>query len=87
MLGVLLNNVSDGIDKGFGLTQALAKEDLESLSGDKDVRLIFNLPLVLLPAKQSGILEKSGSKWHLILTLGLDGGKIVFTLLEEVIAL
>ena len=87
MLGVFSNSALDGINKDLRLTQALTKEDLEFFSGDRDVSLILYLPLMLLPVKQDGILEESGGKLHLILTLGPGGGKMVLTLLEEVIAL
>ena len=87
MLRAFSNIAPNGVNKSLGLTQALAKKSLEFLPGDGDVSFIFNLPLVLLPANQSGILKECSGKWHPILTLGLDGGKIVLTLLEEVIAL
>ena len=87
MLTVFPNSAPNGFDKGLGLTQALIKEDLEFFPGDEDVSLILHLLLVLLSAKQGGIFEKGGGKWHSILTLGPGGGKIVLTLLEEVIAL
>ena len=87
MLGVFSNSTSDGIDKGLGLTQALRKEGFKFFLGDEDVRFILHLPLVLLPAKQGGIFEEDYGKWHPILTIGLGGGKMVFTLLEKVIAL
>ena len=86
MMGVFSNNTLDGIDKGLGLIQALMKEDLEFFLADGDVNLIFHLVLVFLPAKQGGILGKSGGKWHPILTLGPGSSKMVLILLEKVIA-
>ena len=85
MMEVLPNNAPSGIDKGLGLTQALAKEGFEFFPGNKNVYFIFHLPLVLQPAKQSDIFEKNTGKYHPILTLGPNGDKIVLTLLEEVI--
>ena len=87
MLRVLPNNTPDGVNKNLRLTQALAKQDLEFFLCDEDVKLIFYLPLVLLPVKQSGIFKENGGKWHPILIFSPGSGKMVFTLLEEVIAL
>ena len=87
MLGVLLNSASDGVYKGLGLIQASRKKGLEFLPDNGDVSLIIHLLLVLLPAKQGGILEESGGKLYSILTFGSDGAKMVLILLEEVIVL
>ena len=62
MLGVFPNSAPDSIDKDFELTQALTKENIKFFLSDKNVNLIFHLSLVLLSAKQSGILEESGGK-------------------------
>ena len=62
MLEVFPNSTSDDINKDLGLTQALAKEGFEFFLDDGDINLIFHLPLILLPAKQSGIFEKSSGK-------------------------
>ena len=87
MLEVFPNSAPDGVNKGFGLTQVSAKEGLKFLSGDGDVSFMLYFPLVFLSAKQGGILEKSGGKWPPILTFGPGSGKMIFTLLEEVIVL
>ena len=87
MLGVFPNSAPDGIDKSLGLTQALTTKGFKFFLGDGDVNLIFHLLLVLLPAKQSYFLKKNGGKWHLIFTFDLSGSKMVFTLLEKLIAL
>ena len=63
------------------------KECREFLLGDRDVRLILYLLIVLLPAKQGGILEEGGGKWDPILTLSPGNRKMVLILLEEIIAL
>ena len=87
MLVVFPNSALDSVDKGLRLIRALIKEDLEFFPGDEDVDLIPYLPLVLLPVKQGNILEEDGGKWHPILTLCSGGGKMVLTLLKEVIVL
>ena len=62
MLGVFPNSAPDSVNKDLGLTHALAKEGLEFLLVYslvyRDLSLILHLPLVLLPAKQGGILEE-----------------------------
>ena len=62
MLGVLSNNALDSVNKDLGLIQALAKEGLKFLLGNRNVNLILHIPLILLPAKQEGIFEESGGK-------------------------
>ena len=66
MLGVLPNNTLDGVDKNLGFAQALAEESLESLPADRDVSLVFYLMMVLLPAKQGGILQEDSCKRNLV---------------------
>ena len=87
MLEVFSDSILNGVDKGLGLTQASVKEVFKFFPSDRNVSLIFYLPLVLLPAKQGGIFEKGSAKWYPILIFGPGRGKIVLTLLEEVIAL
>ena len=87
MLGIFLNNAPDGIDKSFELIQASAKEGIKFLLSDRDVGLIFHLPIVLLSAKQGVIYEKRDGKWHIILTFGPGSGKRILTLQKEVIAI
>ena len=87
MLRVFSNSTLDSVNKGLGLTQALIKEVLEFFPGDEDDGLIFHFLLMLLPTKQDKVLEESDGKLHSILTLGPGGGKMVLTLLEEVIGL
>ena len=87
MLGVLFDNIPNSVNRNLRLTQALIKEGVKFLSSDWNIDFIVHLPLVLLPAKKSGIFEKDGSKWYPILTFGPGGGKMVFTLLKEVIIL
>ena len=84
---VFPNSVLDGVDEGLGLTQALAKEGLKFFLGDWGINLILHLLLILLLAKQGGIFEEGGDKWHPILIFGPGGGKIVLILLEKVIVL
>ena len=84
---IFLNSAQNGVDKGLEHIQALKKEGLEFLSDDGDVNLIFYLLLVLLSVKQDSILEQDGGKWYPIFTFGLGDGKMVLTLLKEVISL
>ena len=56
MLGVFPNSALDGIKENLVFPQALTKENLESFLADRDVSLVFYPILVLLPAKQCGIL-------------------------------
>ena len=86
MLGVFPNSILDGIDKGLKFTQALVKESLEFFPPNGDLNLIFHLLLLLLPAKQVSIFTESNSKRYPILTFDLTSSKMVFTLLEKVIA-
>ena len=51
MLGVFPNGAPDSVNKGTGLTQALAKQGFESLLGAKNASLIFYLLPELLQAK------------------------------------
>ena len=62
MLRVFLNSAPDGVKKGLGLNQVLAKEGFEFFSSNGNVNIFFYLLLVLLPAKQGGILEENGGK-------------------------
>ena len=87
MLQIVLNCAPDGVYKGLRLTQTLAKESLKFFLSDKNINLIFYLLLVLLPAKQSNILKKGSGIKHPILILSPGSDKMVFTLLEEIIAL
>ena len=87
MLEVLLDSAPDGIDKSLGFVQALAKESLKSLLGDRDVGLVLYLTLVLLPAEEGGILQKSSRKQNLVWVCGTGGSKVIFALLEEIITL
>ena len=87
MLGVFSNNAPDGVDKSLGLTQVLTKEGFKFFASDGNVCFIPHFPLVLLPAKQGNIFEENCGKWYTISTLGPNGGKMVLTLLEEIIAL
>ena len=87
MLEILLNNTPNNVNKGNKLIQALIKKGFELFPSDGNIGFILHLLLMLLPAKQDGIFEETGCKWHTILTFGPNNGKIVFTLLEKVITL
>ena len=87
MLRVFSNSASNVINKDLKLTQASAKKGFKFFPDNQDFNLIFYLPLVLLLAKQNGIFEENSGEKDPILTFGPDGGKMIFILLEEVIAL
>ena len=87
MLGVLPDSAPDGVNESLGLAQALAKEGFESLSADKDVSLVLYLTLVLLPGEQGGVLQKVSRKRDSVRARGTDGSKVIFALLEEIVAL
>ena len=87
MLRVLPDSTSNNVNKNLGFAQPLAKEGLESLPANKDVSLILYLTLVLLPAEQSDIFQKSSRKQNLVQARGIGVGKVIFTLLEEIITL
>ena len=87
MLGVLPDGTLDGVNKSLGFAQVSAKEGLESLPADRDVSLVLYLMLVLLPADQGGVLQEGSRKWNLVQARGTGGSKVIFILLEEIIAL
>ena len=87
MLRVLPDNAPDGVDKSFGLAQALAKEGLESFSADRDVSLVLYFTLVLLPLEQGGIFQEGSRKRNSVWACGTGGGKVIFVLLEEIVTL
>ena len=87
MLRAVLDNASDGVNKSLGFAQTLAKKSLEFLSADKDVNLVFYFMLVLLPAEQGGIFQKSSRKHNLVWVRGTGCGKVIFALLEEIVTL
>ena len=87
MLGVLPDGAPDGVDESLGFAQALAKEGLESLPADRDVSLVLYLTLVLLPAEQGGILQESSRKRDSVRACATCGSKVIFALLEEIVAL
>ena len=86
ILKVFSDNIPDSVEEGLRLTQALTKEDLEFLLGDKYVNLILHFLLLLLLVKKSGNLEECSNKWYWLLTFGPGGSKIVLILLKEVIS-
>ena len=62
MLKVLPDSTSDGVDESLGFARAMAKEGLESFPTDRGVSLVLYLTLVLLLAKQGGVLQKDSRK-------------------------
>ena len=87
MLQVFFKSAPDGINESLGFAQALTKKDLESFSADKNVNLVFYLTLVLLPAKQGGIVQENSCKQNLVWACGTGCGQVIFALLKEIIIL
>lgn len=75
------------IEKSLSLTQTLLQEGFKFFLDNKNVSLIFYFILVLLLLKQNFCFEKNSDKQFIILARNFDGGKIVFTLLDEGITL
>ena len=87
MLGVLLNSAPDNVNKSLRFTQALTKESLESLPGNRNVNLVLYLMLMFLSAEQDGIFQEGSCKWNSVWTRGIGGGKVIFALLKEIVIL
>ena len=87
MLGLLPDSALDGINKSLGLTQAIAKEGLESVPADRDVSLVFYLTLALRPLEQGGIFQESSRKQNSVWACATGGGEVIFALLEEIVKL
>ena len=73
--------------KAYDSLNFLTKKSLEFVLGDRNSGFAVNLLLMLLPSEQNLVLEKNGGKQYTILSFGINGCKIIFTLLAEVIAL
>ena len=63
----------------------MTKEGLELFPSDRDGALGLVLPLVLLPTEVDAVTQEGCCKGNTVGTLGPGGGKMVFTLLTEVI--
>ena len=87
MSGVLPDDTPDGVDESLRFAQALAKEGFESLSADRGISLVLYLTLVLLLAEQSGILQEGSRKRNSVQARGTGVSKVIFALLEEIVAL
>ena len=86
MLKVFSNSISDDINKGLRFAQTLMKKGFEFLLSNKDISFVFYLTLVLLPAEQGGVFYKSSCKRNLVWLHGTSNGKVIFALLEDIIA-
>ena len=64
----------------------MAKEGLEFLPADRDVSLVLYLILVLLPAEEGGVVQESSRKRNSVQARGTGSSKVIFALLEEIIA-
>lgn len=87
ILKVYFNIIADIIKQGFRLSQALTQKSLEFLLGDRNVDFIFYFFLILPSLEQSYLFNKNRSKQYFVLVLSFSGGKIIFVLLEKIIAL
>ena len=87
MLEVFPDSALDGVNKSLKFAQTLTKESLESLPADRDVSLIFYLTLILLPAEENGILQEDSHKPNSVWARGINGGKVIFILLEKIVTL
>ena len=64
----------------------MTKEGLELLPCDRDCVLGLVLPLVLLPTEVYAVTQERCCKENTVGALGLGSGKVILTLLAEVIA-
>ena len=64
----------------------MTKEGFELLPGDKDCIFSLMFPLVLLPTEVDAVPKEGYCKGNTVEALGPGGGKVILTLLAEVIA-
>ena len=64
----------------------MTKEDLKLFPRDRDCALGLVLPLVLLPIEVDAVIQKECCKRNTVGAFGLGSGKVILTLLAEVIA-
>ena len=86
VLGIPLDLGPVAIDKGSGISEALTKEDLELLPGDKDCAFSLILLFVLLLTKVDAVTQEKCCKRNAIGAFGSGGSKVILILLAEVIA-
>lgn len=86
ILIVLPNLISDDIYKQPKVFVTLLEEGLKFILGQKILDGLI-LQLVLIPAKASPVIKEKSGKEYLIKASGTDGGKIILTLLAEVVIL
>ena len=84
-MGVFANSIQDGVGKSLGFAQALANKGLEFFPADRKVSLVLYLMLMLLPTEQGGILQESNRKRNSVWARATGGGKLIFSLLEEIV--
>ena len=63
------------------------EKSLEFLPSDKNGGFVINFLLVLLRLEQGLVPEETSGKWYTVLSFGTGNGKIILTLLAEVLAL
>ena len=64
----------------------MTKKGLELLPGDRDYVFSLMLPLILLPTEVNAIPKKGCCKGNAVGAFGSGDGKVILTLLTEVIA-
>ena len=64
----------------------MTKKGLKLFPNDRNGALGLMLPLVLLPVEVDAVMQEGCCKRDTVGTLGSDDGKVVLTLLIEVIA-
>ena len=86
-MGVLFNLSPVAVYKNSGVFQASAKKRFEPILGDQSNAVGVLLSPVLLSANIDSVLKERCVKKNLVSPLSSSGGKVVFTLLTEVVAL
>ena len=84
-MGVPLDLSPIGVHKSSGVSQASAKERLELVPGDRGSVVSIVFLLVLLPAEADLVLKEGRSKGDLVSLPSSSNGKVVLTLLTEVV--
>lgn len=86
-MGILFDFSSDAYYKYNRFFKTLLEKSLEFVLYKKDGIIVFNLSLVLLPAKIDLITEKQNCKKDTFRDCGTNYVKIILALLAKVVAL
>lgn len=74
------------IHKSLGIPQISVKECFKLVLHDWDRVVCFLLPLMLLPVEVHLVPKEGRGKINLVSTFSLSGGKVILTLLIEIVA-